>query len=89
MGLLRADEIREHCGVFAVVGHPKASELCYYGLYALQHRGQESAGMAVRNGSRIQTRKGMGLVSDVFQGRRNAARRFFSSCPREVFQHWR
>ena len=66
MGLLRADEIREHCGVFAVVGHPKASELCYYGLYALQHRGQESAGMAVRNGSRIQTRKGMGLVSDVF-----------------------
>ncbi|MGI6618991.1 MAG: amidophosphoribosyltransferase [Bacillota bacterium] len=59
-------EIRERCGVFAVVGHPKASELCYYGLYALQHRGQESAGIAVLNGGRIQTKKGMGLVADVF-----------------------
>ncbi|HHX10115.1 MAG TPA: amidophosphoribosyltransferase [Firmicutes bacterium] len=66
MGLLATQEIREQCGVFAVVGHPKASELCYYGLYALQHRGQESAGIAVLSGARIQTKKGMGLVSDVF-----------------------
>ncbi|HHY11376.1 MAG TPA: amidophosphoribosyltransferase [Firmicutes bacterium] len=66
MGVLRLNEITEECGVFAVVGHPRASQLCYYGLYALQHRGQESAGMAVRNGARIQTKKGMGLVSDVF-----------------------
>ncbi|MGI6621163.1 MAG: amidophosphoribosyltransferase [Bacillota bacterium] len=66
MGILKIQEIRERCGIFAVVGHPKASELCYYGLYALQHRGQEAAGIAVVNGGRIHTRKGMGLVSDVF-----------------------
>lgn len=59
-------EICEECGIFAVAGHPKAAELCYYGLYALQHRGQESAGIAVYRKSGIYTRKGMGLVSDVF-----------------------
>ena len=59
-------EIREECGVFAVVGHPRAVELCYYGLYALQHRGQESAGIAWRQGVRLRVHKGMGLVSDVF-----------------------
>jgi amidophosphoribosyltransferase len=61
-----SDEIFEECGVFAVAGHPKAVELCYYGLYALQHRGQESAGIAYVRGDRIITQKGMGLVSDVF-----------------------
>lgn len=61
-----SDEIREECGVFAVAGHPKAVELCYYGLFALQHRGQESAGIACRQGKRIRAHKGMGLVSDVF-----------------------
>ncbi len=66
MGLLTFNEITEECGVFAVVGHPKASQLCYYGLYALQHRGQEAAGIAVRSKSRIYTKKGMGLVADVF-----------------------
>ena len=59
-------EIREECGVFAVAGHPRAVELCYYGLYALQHRGQESAGIAWRQGGRLRVHKGMGLVSDVF-----------------------
>ena len=61
-----ASEIMEECGVFAVVGHPGLHETCYYGLYALQHRGQESAGMAVSNQGRIYTKKGAGLVSDVF-----------------------
>lgn len=61
-----SDEMREECGVFAVAGHPRAVELCHYGLYALQHRGQESAGIACRQGSRIRTHKGMGLVSEVF-----------------------
>lgn len=59
-------ELHEECGVFAVFGHPKAAELCYYGLFALQHRGQESAGIAYRQGDRIRSYKGMGLVSEVF-----------------------
>ena len=66
MGTLSENEILEKCGVFAVVGHPNASLVCYYGLYALQHRGQESAGIAVSDGSRIHTEKGTGLVSEVF-----------------------
>jgi len=66
MGALSENEISEKCGVFAVVGHPNASLVCYYGLYALQHRGQESAGIAVSDGSRIHTEKGTGLVSEVF-----------------------
>ena len=66
MELLRFNEITEECGVFAVAGHPKASQLCYYGLYALQHRGQESSGIAVSNEGRIYTKKGAGLVSETF-----------------------
>lgn len=66
MEFLGLNEIMDECGVFAVVGHPRAAQLCYYGLYALQHRGQESSGMAVCNQGRIYTKKGVGLVSDVF-----------------------
>jgi len=66
MGDLSENGISEKCGVFAVVGHPDASLMCYYGLYALQHRGQESAGIAVSDGTRIRTEKGTGLVSEVF-----------------------
>ena len=56
------------CGVFGVIGceQDQASELTYLALYALQHRGQESAGMAVSDGERIRLRKGMGLASQVF-----------------------
>ena len=60
-----SDELHEECGIFAVAGHPRAVEMTYYGLYALQHRGQESAGIAYRQGSKIRSYKGMGLVSDV------------------------
>ncbi|MFZ7125129.1 MAG: amidophosphoribosyltransferase [Desulfobacterales bacterium] len=60
------DKPREYCGLFAVHGHPDAAKLSYFGLYALQHRGQESAGIAVHNGSTILGHKGMGLVPDVF-----------------------
>jgi amidophosphoribosyltransferase len=66
-------EIHEECGVFAVAGHPRAVELCYYGLYALQHRGQESAGIAWRQGPRLRVQKGMGLVSEVFPPERVAS----------------
>ncbi len=63
--------IKEYCGVFAIYGHPRAAELTYLGLYALQHRGQESAGIASSDGSNIYRHVGMGLVADVFSDPRN------------------
>ncbi len=59
---------KDECGVFAVFGHPHAAEITFFGLYALQHRGQESAGMAVSDGKsrKFRTHHGMGLVSQVF-----------------------
>lgn len=57
---------RESCGLFGIYGNPEASKLSYFGLYALQHRGQESAGIAVVKNKNIIHHKGMGLVSDVF-----------------------
>jgi len=57
---------REACGLFGIFGHTEASKISYFGLYALQHRGQESAGIAVAENNRIVDHKGMGLVSDVF-----------------------
>lgn len=62
------DKPREHCGLFGVHGHPDASKLAYFGLYALQHRGQESAGISVLQNGKIAAHRGMGLVSDVFEG---------------------
>jgi amidophosphoribosyltransferase len=57
---------RHYCGVFGIYGHPNAAELAYYGLYALQHRGQESAGITASDGLDLRTHKGMGLVGQVF-----------------------
>ncbi len=59
---------RHECGVFAIFNHPNAAALTYYGLFALQHRGQESAGMvtATGNGELFKLHKAMGLVSQVF-----------------------
>lgn len=62
-------EKKEKCGVFGVWGHPEAAHLSYLGLYAQQHRGQESAGIAVTDGVVIEGHTGMGLVSEVFQSR--------------------
>jgi amidophosphoribosyltransferase len=59
---------KHYCGVFGVFGHPNAAELTYYGLYALQHRGQESAGIVVSDGRQFREHKGMGLVPQVFNG---------------------
>ncbi len=59
---------KHYCGVFGVYGHPSAAELTYYGLYALQHRGQESAGIVTSDGQSFHELKGMGLVSQVFKG---------------------
>ena len=63
---LSDDHPREACGVFGVYGHPEAATLCYFGLYALQHRGQESAGIASVDNQIMYEHKDMGLVSDVF-----------------------
>ena len=60
---------RHYCGVFGVYGHPNAAELTYYGLYALQHRGQESAGIVTCADGQFRVHKGMGLVSQVFKGK--------------------
>jgi amidophosphoribosyltransferase len=58
---------REACGIFGIYDHPEAAALTYFGLYALQHRGQESAGIAVAKDTQIIEHKGMGLVVDVFE----------------------
>jgi len=60
------DKLHEECGVFAVFGHPEASNLAYLGLYALQHRGQESAGIASSDRREIYCYKNMGHVADIF-----------------------
>jgi amidophosphoribosyltransferase len=59
---------KHYCGVFGVYGHPQAAELTYYGLFALQHRGQESAGIVASDGKGFHIHKGMGLVPQVFDG---------------------
>jgi len=64
--LVFEDKPREACGIFAVYGHPEAARLTFFGLFALQHRGQESAGIATADGHTVRTYKGMGLVSEVF-----------------------
>ncbi|MCX7823026.1 MAG: amidophosphoribosyltransferase [Syntrophobacterales bacterium] len=58
---------REECGIFGVYGHEEAAKLTYFGLYALQHRGQESAGIAVSDGGCLRDYRHMGLVSEVFK----------------------
>jgi amidophosphoribosyltransferase len=60
------DKFHDECGVVAIYGHPEASKLAYLGLYALQHRGQESAGISTSDGQVLHTRKAMGLVADIF-----------------------
>lgn len=60
------DEIHEECGVFGIIGHKHAANMCYYGLHCLQHRGQEAAGILTTNGERMFIHKGEGLVTEVF-----------------------
>jgi amidophosphoribosyltransferase len=62
----KLDKFHDECGVMAVHGHPEASKLAYLGLYALQHRGQESAGIASSDFARLHNIKAMGLVADIF-----------------------
>ncbi|MGH7855966.1 MAG: amidophosphoribosyltransferase [Candidatus Binatia bacterium] len=61
------DGFHEECGVVGVYGHPEAANLAYLALYALQHRGQESAGIVSTNGKVLLSHRGMGLVADIFK----------------------
>lgn len=58
--------LREECGVFGIFGHEDAARITYLGLYALQHRGQESAGIVVSDGKQLTGFRGMGLVYEIF-----------------------
>jgi amidophosphoribosyltransferase len=60
------DKFKDECGVFGIFGHPEAANLTYLGLYALQHRGQESAGIAAADGERMRVLRAMGQVADAF-----------------------
>ena len=60
------DKFKDECGVFGIFGHPEAANLTYLGLYALQHRGQESAGIAASDGTQVRISKSMGHVADAF-----------------------
>jgi amidophosphoribosyltransferase len=64
------DKLHEECGVVGVYGHPEAANLVYLGLYALQHRGQESAGIVASDHSKMHIELGMGLVADIFNPER-------------------
>ena len=61
-------DVHEECGVFGVIASKpiNAAEICYYGLYALQHRGQESCGIVVNDDGVFVSHKDLGLVNDVF-----------------------
>ncbi|TYO99738.1 amidophosphoribosyltransferase [Geothermobacter ehrlichii] len=61
------DRFHDECGVFGIFGHPEAANLTYLGLYALQHRGQESCGIVASDGNYLTSYRKMGLVADVFR----------------------
>ncbi|MBU5443519.1 amidophosphoribosyltransferase [Paenibacillus sp. MSJ-34] len=67
------DKLKEECGIFGVFGHPEAATLSYYGLHALQHRGEESAGICVTDGTQFRYHREMGLVKEVFDKDRLAS----------------
>jgi amidophosphoribosyltransferase len=62
------DKFKDECGVFGIFGHPEAANMTYLGLYALQHRGQESAGIAASDGDHVRLSRAMGYVADTFDG---------------------
>jgi amidophosphoribosyltransferase len=64
--MLNFDKFHDECGVVAIYAHPEAEKLAYLGLHALQHRGQESAGIVSSNGLALNSHRAMGLVADIF-----------------------
>jgi len=67
---MEEDKFRDECGLFGIYGHPNAARMTYLGIFALQHRGQESAGIVTSNGNELIRHRGMGLVTDVFDNQR-------------------
>ena len=67
------DKFKDECGVFGIFGHPEAANMTYLGLYALQHRGQESAGIAASDNEIVRLTRAMGYVADVFNSDNLAA----------------
>ncbi|WP_314686352.1 amidophosphoribosyltransferase [uncultured Bifidobacterium sp.] len=68
------EDIHEECGIFGVWGHPDAARLTYFGLHALQHRGQEGAGIVSNDNGRLIGHRGLGLLTQVFSDEREIAR---------------
>jgi amidophosphoribosyltransferase len=68
--MAKNDKFRDECGVVAIYSHPEAETLAYLGLHALQHRGQESAGIVTSDGMSLHIHKAMGLVADIFTEKR-------------------
>src|SRR3954447_7112064 len=66
---LEGDTLREECGVFGIYGHPEAAAITALGLHALQHRGQEAAGIVSFDGARFHSERRLGLVGDTFSRR--------------------
>ena len=62
------DKFKDECGVFGVYANEPVdvASVTYYGLYALQHRGQESTGIAVSNGEEVKIHKGLGIITEAF-----------------------
>src|SRR5436190_8513850 len=60
------DKFKDECGVFGIFGHPEAANMTYLGLYALQHRGQESGGIAASDHAQVRVSRAMGYVADAF-----------------------
>src|SRR4029450_6967080 len=67
------DKFNDECAIFGIASHPEAANLTYLGLYAMQHRGQESAGIASADGHRVMVSKDMGYVADIFDSARLAS----------------
>jgi amidophosphoribosyltransferase len=65
--MIKDDKFHDECGVFGIFEHPEAAKMAYLGLYALQHRGQESAGIAITDGEKLTVERGMGQVADIFR----------------------
>ncbi|MGL4443511.1 MAG: amidophosphoribosyltransferase, partial [Alsobacter sp.] len=71
---LDGDRLREECGVFGIYGHPDAAAITALGLHALQHRGQEAAGIVSFDGKRFQSERALGLVGDTFSNQQTIGR---------------
>ena len=71
---LDGDRLREECGVFGIFGHPDAAAITALGLHALQHRGQEAAGIVAFDGKRFNPERRLGLVGDHFSSEQTRAK---------------